>query len=57
MYNENEKWIAYVLGMDTNILDIKSASVCWCLHLLSNTHAIFEAQFMRKLGNPEGKLL
>ena len=34
------------LDMDTNIVNIKSVSI-WCLYVLSNTLATFEAQFMK----------
>ena len=42
--------------MDTNIANIKSVSVGWCLYVLSNTKATFEAQFMKKLSNTEVEL-
>ena len=42
--------------MDTNIVNIKSASVWWCLYVLSNTKATFEAQFRKKLSSVEAEL-
>ena len=42
--------------MDSNIFDIKSASVWWCLYILSNYYATFEDQFMKKLTNTESEL-
>ena len=36
------------LDMDTNMVNIRSVSVWWYLHLLSNTYATLEAQFMRR---------
>ena len=44
------------LNVDTNLVNIKSVSVWWCLYVLSNTEATFEAQFMKKLGNTEADL-
>ena len=32
--------------MSTSTVNIKSVSEWWCLYVLSNTQAIFEAQFM-----------
>ena len=40
--------------MDTNIVNIKRASVC--LYVVSNTEATYEAQFMKKLSNTEAEL-
>ena len=37
--------------MDTNIVNIKSVSVSWCLHVLNS-----EAQFTKKLGNTDAEL-
>ena len=42
--------------MDTNTVNIKSASVWWCLYVLSNILATFEAQFMKNLSNTEAEL-
>ena len=42
--------------MSTNIVNIKSVSVWWCLYVLSNTSATFEAQFIKKLSNAEAEL-
>ena len=42
--------------MDTNVLNIKSASVRLSLYILNNTQATFEVQFMRKLMNSEARL-
>ena len=44
------------LEMDKNVLNIKYVSVWWCLYVLSNTEATFEAQFMKKLSNTEAEL-
>ena len=44
------------LEMATNILNIKSVSVWWCLYVSSNTEATFEAQFIKKLSNAEAEL-
>ena len=41
--------------MDTNMANT-SVSVWWCLYVLSNTQATFEAQFIRKLSNTEAEL-
>ena len=35
--------------------NIKGFSVWWCLYVLSNTHATFEAQFMKKLNNTKAE--
>ena len=44
------------LAMDTNIVNIKSVSVMMLIcNVLSNTLAIFEAQFMKKLSNTEAE--
>ena len=37
-------------------INIKTVSLWWCLHVLSNTKATFEAQFIKKLRNTEAKL-
>ena len=37
-------------------VNIRIISVWWCLYVLSNTQATFEAQFMRKLSNAEADL-
>ena len=45
--------------MDTNLVNVKSASVWWCLHVLqysNNNYAIFEAHFMKKSTNNEIEL-
>ena len=52
--NENEKNshrydIDTGLGNDTNIINAKSSSVWWCLH-------VCQAQFMKKLRNTEAEL-
>ena len=39
-----------------NIVNIKSVSVSRCLHVLNNTKATFEVQFMKKLRNTEAEL-
>ena len=44
------------LDMDTNIANIKSFFVSWCLYVLSNNYAKFEAQFMKKLSNTKTEL-
>ena len=43
------------LEMDKNVVNIKYVSVWWCLYVLSNTEATFEAQFMEKLSNTEAE--
>ena len=35
--------------MDTNIVNIKSVLLWWCLYALSNAYATYEAQFTKKL--------
>ena len=40
----------------TNIVNIKSISVGWCLYVLSNTKQHFGPQFMKKLSNTEIRL-
>ena len=42
--------------MDTNTVNIKCLSMMWCLYILSNTKATFEARFMKKLSNTETEL-
>ena len=42
--------------MSTNIVNIKSVSVWWCLNVLSNTQATFEAQLMKKLSITDAEL-
>ena len=42
--------------MDTNAVNIKSASVWWCLYVLSNILATFKAQFMKNLSNTVAEL-
>ena len=44
------------LEMDKNVVNIKYVSAWWCLYVLSNTEATFEAQFMKKLSNTEAEL-
>ena len=44
------------LDMGKNIVNIKLVSVWWCLYVLSNISATFEAQFMKKLRSTEAKL-
>ena len=46
----------YGLDMDTNIVNIKSVSVWWCLYVLSNTYATREVQVMKKVSNTEAEL-
>ena len=45
-----------VLDIGTNKVNIKGVSAWWCLYVLSNTQATFEAQFMKKLSNTEAEL-
>ena len=42
--------------MGTNLVNIRSVSVWFCVYILSNTEATFETQFMKKLSNTEAKL-
>ena len=42
--------------MGANIVNTKSISVSWCLYVLSNTYATFDAQFMKKLSNTQAEL-
>ena len=42
--------------MDTNIVNMKNVSVWWCLYVLSNTKATFEAQFTKKFSNTKAEL-
>ena len=37
----------------TNVVNIKCFSGWWCLYILGNTWATFEAKFMKKLSNTE----
>ena len=42
--------------MGTNLVNIRSVSVWFCVYILSNTEATFETQFMKKFSNTEAKL-
>ena len=42
--------------MDTDLANIRRLSVTWCLYVLSNTEATFEAQFVNKVSNTETRL-
>ena len=42
--------------MDANLVNVKSVSVLWCLYVLSNTSATFEALFMDMISKTEAEL-
>ena len=44
------------LNMNTNLINTKSGSLWWCVLVLSNTWATFEAQFLNGLKNTEVEL-
>ena len=44
------------LDMDTNVVNIKTVSLRWCLYVLGNSRATYEAKFMKKLSNTEAEL-
>ena len=40
---------------DTNIVNVKNASVWWCVYVLNSAQAICEVQFMKKISNTEAE--
>ena len=42
--------------MDTNVVNIKTVSLRWCLYVLGNSRATYEAKFMKKLSNTKAEL-
>ena len=50
------RWKSKINHIDREIVYIKSVSVWSCLFVLSNTEAIYETQFMKKLSNTKAEL-